>query len=407
MPTLDPPPASGTYSDVPGIRVSADAVTEQQVAAYEQALEAAPDELAMQRFLESAPRLLLQHLAAAGEHWVISKKRLGTEHETDFLLAEQGSTGLTWYAVELERPQARLFTASGDQSAKLTHALRQIDDWREWLSRNRDYASRPRNQSGLGLREIDPDLDGLIIMGRDADLDPRTHDRRRRLQRMHRVRIETYDWLARQARGRLAVLQASPSSASLHGERLVAPSSAASANHATAQETAAGAVEHVFGPICEGDFSFSRTRSVEEDCVSFDFGDGDCPVLVPVNIVDSYGPARELTVHDWRDWTNHVEHNVQAGLSLLVSELQPRDELQGSLIEERPGVWFAPQWCRWKDDAAPMLYKVDVLVHLPPSSTQSDRIARLDAARQVFLKYLPEPDHVPDPKHVSVLSENL
>jgi antiviral defense system Shedu protein SduA len=130
---------------------------------------------------------------------------------TGFLIAEPGSTGLTGYAVELERPQAKIFTAKGDPSAALTHALRQIDDWRDWLSRSRDYASRPREQSGLGLPDIDSELDGLVIMGRDARLDLHSHGPRRRLQRQHRVRIETYDWLANQARSHLAALERSRS----------------------------------------------------------------------------------------------------------------------------------------------------------------------------------------------------
>ena len=101
-----------------------------------------------------------------------------------------------------------MFNKNGDQSAALTHALRQVDDWREWLSQNRDYAARPRERSGLGLTDIHSDLEGMVIIGRDADFDRRaTAARRRRLERAHRVKIETYDWLLAQASDRLMGLE--------------------------------------------------------------------------------------------------------------------------------------------------------------------------------------------------------
>ena len=133
----------------PGSYVGRDAVTAGNLATYEAALAAAKDEPAMQRFLEANPFLLVQHLAGPGGAWVIPQKQLGSEHVTDFLIAEKAVGGLTWYAVELERPQAKVFNAKGDQSAALTHALRQIDDWRHWLSHNRDSGS-PFNRSSAG-----------------------------------------------------------------------------------------------------------------------------------------------------------------------------------------------------------------------------------------------------------------
>jgi Shedu protein SduA, C-terminal len=156
----------------------------------------------MQLFIEANPRILIQHFAVGRGAWVKPKQRLGSEYEADFLIAQQGSGGLIWYAVELERPQAILFTKKGDPSAALTHALRQINDWREWLSRNRGYAAQSREKEGLGLIDIHPELDGLIIMGRGADIDTRTTARRRRLARDYRVEIETYDWLLSEARER-------------------------------------------------------------------------------------------------------------------------------------------------------------------------------------------------------------
>lgn len=177
-------------------------LTGSEIDAFENALNNARDESDMQKFIQANPRILIQHYAVGRGAWVKPKQRLGSEYETDFLIAQEGSGGLIWYAVELERPQAILFTKKGDPSAALTHALRQINDWREWLSRNRGYAAQSREQDGLGLTDIHPELDGLIVMGRGVDVDTRMTARRRRLARDNRVEIETYDWLLSEAKER-------------------------------------------------------------------------------------------------------------------------------------------------------------------------------------------------------------
>lgn len=182
-------------------------LTRYEVAAFDRALNRAAKEADMQLFLEANPQILMQQLAVGVGAWVIPKQRLGSEHETDFLIAYEASGGLVWHAVELERPQARLFIANGDASAALNHAIRQIEDWRDWLSHNRDYATRPRERAGLGLRDIDPRLSGLIVIGRGSDSDAQITRRRRALADAHRVVIETYDSLLSSARDRIVAGQ--------------------------------------------------------------------------------------------------------------------------------------------------------------------------------------------------------
>src|SRR5580658_9353951 len=177
-------------------------LTGSEVATFEAALNEALNESDMQRVLETHPQLLTQLLTAGRGAFVIPKVRLGSEYEADFLIAYEASGGLVWCAVELESPHAKIFTRKGDPSAILYHALRQISDWREWLSSNRGYAERPRKRHGLGLTDIDPELPGLIIIGRGSDIDKEATLRRCRLARDSRVQIETYDWLLAQARER-------------------------------------------------------------------------------------------------------------------------------------------------------------------------------------------------------------
>lgn len=44
--------------------------------------------------------------------------------------------------VEIERADNTLFTNGGDPSSKLTHAIRQVQDWKLWIRDNRDYYQR-------------------------------------------------------------------------------------------------------------------------------------------------------------------------------------------------------------------------------------------------------------------------
>lgn len=160
-------------------------------------------EHAVQAALEECPILLVQHLEGGHGRWCIPKARLGAEHVPDFLIGERSSEGYEWQAIELESPRARPFTRAGDPSAVLTHAVRQIQDWRAWLQHNQSYASRPRAESGLGLTDIVADLAGIIYIGRRAAFDPNTNARRRQMKLDLGIRIRSYDGLLDTARKRV------------------------------------------------------------------------------------------------------------------------------------------------------------------------------------------------------------
>ena len=90
-----------------------------------------------------------------------------------------------------------MFTKKGNPTKALTHAIRQIQDWRAWLKRNYDYASRERNKRGLGLVDIDSNIPGLILIGRRNSIDPSTHELRRQMVQDLNIKIHTYDTLYR------------------------------------------------------------------------------------------------------------------------------------------------------------------------------------------------------------------
>ncbi len=160
-------------------------------------------EEAVQQELTRRRALLVQHLGGGHGRYVIPKPQFGGQYEPDFLIGERASYGLEWTLVELEAPSREMFTKAGEVSQWLNHAIRQINDWRSWLAYHKDDAERDVARGGLGLGEIDVRAQGLIIMGRRSQLDARTNERRRELQRAHNMQIRTYDWLVEACRGRL------------------------------------------------------------------------------------------------------------------------------------------------------------------------------------------------------------
>ncbi|MGH3426541.1 MAG: hypothetical protein ACRDQZ_03035, partial [Mycobacteriales bacterium] len=86
----------------------------------------------------------------------------------------------------------------------LWHAVRQILDWRIWLTFNLDYARRDPREDGLGLEDISPSLPGVVIIGRRANQGRPAM--RRALEDHLRIEIHSYDWLFERAQGRVGVL---------------------------------------------------------------------------------------------------------------------------------------------------------------------------------------------------------
>lgn len=170
-------------------------VTEDDATQLSDRLHSATSERDIQKYLEQHPMTLIQHLRGGHGRYVIPQKRLGAEHVTDFVIGHRHSGGCEWEAVEIESPKAKLFTKAGNPTKELTHAIRQIQDWRAWLQRNQNYAARPTAESGLGLTDIVADVPGLILLGRRDEYDASNNDRRRQMTNDLNIKIHTYDFL--------------------------------------------------------------------------------------------------------------------------------------------------------------------------------------------------------------------
>ena len=140
-----------------------------------------PPEETLHQFVANAPQLL-----SATYLTVLSKPRLGAEHVPDF--AYEDAPG-RWTLVELERSTHPLFTKSGDPAAPLTHALRQVADWRAWVQEHMAYAR-------TALRDV-VQTSGLVVIGRSVP----DRDRLHRLESsLSNIRIVTWDDVVASAR---------------------------------------------------------------------------------------------------------------------------------------------------------------------------------------------------------------
>lgn len=123
---------------------------------------------------------------------VFSKVRLGNEYETDFAGVIFSSFGSEWRLAEIESPVQRMFTAGGDPSAPLNHAIQQVRNWIRWCEDNISF-----------VQKLMPGLKyplGLVFCGRRSELTPATQDKLRQLNHNTEFRVRTLDALVDGAR---------------------------------------------------------------------------------------------------------------------------------------------------------------------------------------------------------------
>ena len=148
-------------------------------------LDRNPHEEVVQQFLANH-KVLLAPTALR----VKSKVLLGEKYETDFVIEQAPQE---YVPVEIEAPGRPLFTKGGDPSKYLTHALRQVKDWRQWIHENIAYADKIL--PGI----MDPSC--LVIIGRETMLGDAERKALRRENREHgKIEIWTYDDLLNKVR---------------------------------------------------------------------------------------------------------------------------------------------------------------------------------------------------------------
>ena len=162
---------------------------------YSSILENARDERPLKEYLAQVPVFLRQLVPSSADFWCFDRPSLGGELIPDFLLCYRNSRGFNWVYLELGSPTKAPLIKSGRPSAKLNEALGQISDWRNWLRDNISYA-----RDHLKLKQIDAEAQGIVIISRRSDIDPK-HAIRYRALSSNNTFVMSYDRLLETSAG--------------------------------------------------------------------------------------------------------------------------------------------------------------------------------------------------------------
>ena len=176
-------------------------VSDEDLDALRYVIDNARDERPIQELLQERPQLLAS-LVGGAFRYCVPKVSFGGTYVADFLLAYVDSAGIHWILVELETPASSVTLATGnsfDQYAR--KGVSQIEEWREWIQDNLDQARRPREENGLGLPDIRPQAEGIVLVGRRDRLRPNSQKLRSQLREQKHIQMHTYDWLLKQLDG--------------------------------------------------------------------------------------------------------------------------------------------------------------------------------------------------------------
>ncbi|MDQ3693428.1 MAG: DUF4263 domain-containing protein [Chloroflexota bacterium] len=141
-------------------------------------LEKHADEASIQPFLEQHPILLASDAVV-----VKSQVRLGGEYVADFVI---GFPESRYVLVGIEAASHPLFTRTKqDPTAALTHAQKQVEDWRDWIVEAPDYIRK--TLPGISEPEC------WVVIGRRPTEPRQRKALARRNKHLHRFTILTYD----------------------------------------------------------------------------------------------------------------------------------------------------------------------------------------------------------------------
>jgi hypothetical protein len=160
------------------------------------------DENKNERFYQN---FLAEHAGFFLSDWnanlVISKLKMGSELECDFVVVKDGhSAGTIYEFIEIEKPGSKLFTKDGIPSKDFNTSLQQIRDWRRWLIENKGYFKK--FLPSLNTRVLnDSQIKFKIIIGRRSE---RINlEKRNQIANENNIEIRSFDSLSDKLRGSL------------------------------------------------------------------------------------------------------------------------------------------------------------------------------------------------------------
>lgn len=149
-------------------------------------------ERVIHKFLKDHPILLFPtKKRLLYEYRLVAGKKL--KYKVDFII--ELTTG-RYILVELENPQHKIFTKTGDYTAIVNHAEKQVEDWIHYVLTNYDTI---KNQlPGI----IAPE--GVVIIGRSNSFTAEQQEKIRVHNEKHSIKLYTYDNLAEEAENHIA-----------------------------------------------------------------------------------------------------------------------------------------------------------------------------------------------------------
>lgn len=143
------------------------------------------------KFLASNPHFFLPYFDS---YLVISKLKLGSEYETDFIAIQEGySDGTRYEFIEIESPHTNLFDASGKPTAKFNAALQQIKDWKRYLIKDKSFMQKFLPTTSTSIIS-DSRISFKIIIGRSPKTEEEA-EKRRQYSEDEKVEIISFDRL--------------------------------------------------------------------------------------------------------------------------------------------------------------------------------------------------------------------
>lgn len=124
----------------------------------------------------------------------ISKLKLGSEHEVDFVnIKDKYSYGIEYELIEIEKPNSQLFTKFGVPAKDLNNSIQQIRDWKRFLIEDKAFMRKflpSRNTRILN----DSCLKFSIIIGRRSE-NEFSLQKRNQISKETGVEIRSFDYL--------------------------------------------------------------------------------------------------------------------------------------------------------------------------------------------------------------------
>lgn len=177
-------------------------------------LNACQSEREITNWLQSHP-LLIGKFAGARYPHVFKQFPIGSRFP-DFVVLDSFSGGWDVTMIELEPPNVRLFTKEGNPARRLAGAIKQVDDWRNYVMSNRQevlvrlseyymdkdmtYGPKhgdPRDCGGLPLADSRSTVywHYCIVIGRRATLSDNERALKAKFLENHRIEVATHDRL--------------------------------------------------------------------------------------------------------------------------------------------------------------------------------------------------------------------